>query len=417
MYVNIFFYSNMLKTKYKDVNLALLYTFLNVIHVILSDYIFKSLSYKYVEFFIMSFGFILIFYEGIFIKKMFVYIETIIITLLTELIGCQIVVAFLNISLEEMRGVGYIRNLVVIVCNIICSVFFIFILHLQKKIRFNLSTRKSIYILICFGIQIVACSVYNLTMIYNRTDLNQIFIVYVAISVLLDIYLLKIMMKMELKEETEQKIEYFQKQEALNAEYYADLAGNVNQLMALRNDYETELKKVYQFVGKDYHFSKQANLMRDTQQNVVVENIVATMRQRLESMGIQYDFNISIPKEVSIQALDLSSILTNLFDNAMEAIEKYRKTQSVGQGCDMVVNAGVTNDVLHICVENRKSQSDKVKKVGDSYVTTKTEKEIHGYGMKIIERIVKKYEGTMEVSYTDTWFKNQVRIPIIKKMI
>ena len=52
MYINVFFYSNMLKTKYKDASLALIYVFLNMIHIVLSDYVFKSYLFKYIECFV-----------------------------------------------------------------------------------------------------------------------------------------------------------------------------------------------------------------------------------------------------------------------------------------------------------------------------------------------------------------------------
>lgn len=417
MYINVFFYSNMLKTKYKDASLALIYVFLNMIHIVLSDYVFKSYLFKYIEYFIVSFGFLMIFFEGKTIKKILVYCEMNAIILFTELISCQIVFGALGITADGMREMSVLRILVMVICNIGCGFFAIIILHLQKKVKFTLSTQKLKYILACFGIQIVACSLYNVFMLYTHTKINQFFVIYVAVSVFMDIYLLNVMAKMEIKEETEQKIIYFQKQELINAEYYVELADRVNHLVELRSNYEGELRSVYQTIGKEYAHHEQKeeeNQSADKEQkNILVENIISGVKQRLDYQGISYYFDFSIPKDVPIQVLDLSSILSNLFDNAIEAIVKWKESNLGLNGPEFVARAEVNDQNLQIIVENRKNPNEKIKKLGENYITSKSDQQVHGYGMKIIGRIVDKYEGTMEVSYTDTWFKNCITIPLL----
>ena len=48
----------------------------------------------------------------------------------------------------------------------------------------------------------------------------------------------------------------------------------------------------------------------------------------------------------------------------------------------------------------------------DIFITTKENKEAHGYGMQIIKRIAKKYNGTMEVEYDETSFVNKVTLKV-----
>lgn len=412
MYINIFFYSQLLKTKYKDWMLALIYVMLNFIHMILSDYVFHSAVYKYVEFFVLTFCFVFLLYQGSFLKKIFAYIEINMIILFVELVSCQIVFAGMRVPIEQMQSLNPFRNYVMIICNIATSILCVSIIHIQKRTRFTLSIKKAAQILICFLLQILAGSIYNLVMVYNKLDSNQVFAFYITFSIVLDMYLLKVMAKMEIKEETERKIEYFQKQEMINTEYYANLAKHVNQLEQLRNDYEDELQKVYEIVGKEYQRSTRKDTIVSENQNIIVENIIAGVQRQLEQMQIDYKLEISIPKDIPIQALDLSSILTNLFDNAIEALGKCKAFQKESQEYDLIVKAQIVEGYLSIMVKNRKSKQEKVKKIGDSYITTKSEKQVHGYGMKIIERIVKKYNGTMEVRYTDIWFQNQLRIPL-----
>lgn len=393
--------------------LAFLYTILNIIHLVLSDYIFKSFTYKYIEYFIVSFGFLVIFYEGKLLKKILVYCELNAIILFTELISCQIVFGALGLSENDMREMSVIRILVMVSCNIGCGLLAILILHLQKKVKFSLSFQKLKYILLGFGLQIVGCSFYNILMINEHISINAYFIIYIAISMFLDLYLLNVMAKVEIKEETEQKIIYFQKQEQTNTMYYAQVANNINHLVELRTEYETELQKVYRTIGKEYSTNRvigETNV-RNEEKHILVDNILAGLKQRLEYQGISYKLDFNIPKDIAVEALDLSSILTNLFDNAIEAIEKCDKVNTQGEEYDLNAKAEVCDGKLQIRVKNRKNPNEKIKKRGSYYVTSKKDQQAHGYGMKIIERIVGKYHGTMEVDYTDVWFENQITIP------
>jgi hypothetical protein len=58
--------------------------------------------------------------------------------------------------------------------------------------------------------------------------------------------------------------------------------------------------------------------------------------------------------------------------------------------------------------ENIKSVSNKINKLEDKYITSKQDSSAHGYGMQIIERIAKKYNGEMNATYSSESFRNTV---------
>ena len=64
---------------------------------------------------------------------------------------------------------------------------------------------------------------------------------------------------------------------------------------------------------------------------------------------------------------------------------------------------------LVIEVENIKSPNQRVIAIHNKYISSK-EKTGHGYGLLIIKRIAEKYDGRMEISYTENWFKNKVTL-------
>ena len=48
-------------------------------------------------------------------------------------------------------------------------------------------------------------------------------------------------------------------------------------------------------------------------------------------------------------------------------------------------------------------------------VTTKKEKEFHGYGLKSIQYTANKYEGAVSMNVEDNWFELKVLIPMGQK--
>ena len=48
----------------------------------------------------------------------------------------------------------------------------------------------------------------------------------------------------------------------------------------------------------------------------------------------------------------------------------------------------------------------------DLPVTTKKDKDYHGYGLKSIRRTVKKYDGFVTISTEDDWFSLKILIPL-----
>ncbi len=112
-----------------------------------------------------------------------------------------------------------------------------------------------------------------------------------------------------------------------------------------------------------------------------------------------------MPREF-IEDKDLVIILTNLLDNAIESSMKSEK-KSIEFSLYTLNGSYVVLKVINSCDEAplvRKGQ----------LITKKDNQEIHGYGVKNIQRVVKRYNGmTMwEYSEIDKQFKFLITIPI-----
>jgi len=91
-----------------------------------------------------------------------------------------------------------------------------------------------------------------------------------------------------------------------------------------------------------------------------------------------------------ISDVDLSILIGNLLDNAIEAAQKFAEGRMVA--IEIYEESGSTT----IIVENTISES--VMKNNHTFVTTKQDKSMHGFGMISIRDIVNKYRGSIEYS-------------------
>ena len=57
-----------------------------------------------------------------------------------------------------------------------------------------------------------------------------------------------------------------------------------------------------------------------------------------------------------------------------------------------------------MCIRDRNYQ-------GGAFITTKRDKEFHGYGLKSIRYTVNKYDGAVSIDTKENWFDLKILIP------
>lgn len=110
---------------------------------------------------------------------------------------------------------------------------------------------------------------------------------------------------------------------------------------------------------------------------------------------------VKIPEQSLISAFDINIILSNLLDNAITAAEK-----SDEKYLNIDINANAS--LLYISIEN--SYNGIVKEHQGTFFTLKEDKQLHGYGLKNVKRIVKKYNGTMNTTYSESRFCTNIML-------
>ena len=107
-----------------------------------------------------------------------------------------------------------------------------------------------------------------------------------------------------------------------------------------------------------------------------------------------------------INTVDLYAILGNALDNAMEAVEKFKHQEK--RQIDVLIYRQQNFLVMNIM----NPLKGELVYEEELPVTTKGDKSFHGFGLKSMKYMVKKYDGFLSVSTEDGCFSLKILIPI-----
>jgi len=119
--------------------------------------------------------------------------------------------------------------------------------------------------------------------------------------------------------------------------------------------------------------------------NMVIDSILNYKLGEARNKDIKIETSINIPEKLSVEAFDLSAILGNLLDNAIEACCFAKVNRQI------TVSLDYDKNILFITVAN--TFDDTKAPIGQDFKTSKKDKENHGYGLQSVRRCVEKYRG------------------------
>jgi hypothetical protein len=133
--------------------------------------------------------------------------------------------------------------------------------------------------------------------------------------------------------------------------------------------------------------------------NKYVDSILNYKIKDAKTDGIDVDVDIQIPEEFNIEPFDISVILGNLLDNAVEAVRNID---------DKKIDIDMKMDKSVLFIKTSNHYTGKIKEHNHYIKSTKQATEKHGLGLKSIENSIKKYNGIMDIDYSENMFEVNV---------
>lgn len=233
----------------------------------------------------------------------------------------------------------------------------------------------------------------------------RLMILNAFVGIFLNLYLFYLLDSFAENKELKYRITLYEKQEKLNYEYYAKQADNYTTAMSVLHDIRKHVR-VLEELGQGeecLEMRKYANdfenmlspllrkyYCRNAILNIIInEKMDFCVRNEIEFLAevgaIEIDF---------MEPTDITTVFGNLLDNALEACKGSEKSR-------VILKGGYFNSLIYIQLFN--SYSGKPR--WDSRGFPLSDKgEQHGIGLRNVEKILKKYNGSMEFSMEDGMF-------------
>ena len=130
--------------------------------------------------------------------------------------------------------------------------------------------------------------------------------------------------------------------------------------------------------------------------NFIVDTLINAKYKVVKEQNIEFRSKIIVPDEMRIDEADICILLGNALDNAIEAISKVERK---------ILEVSIVYKVGKLTIGIKNTYSGEVyKNHKDDFVSTKNDRENHGIGMKLVKKVIEKYDGFLDTQYDDLFF-------------
>lgn len=170
--------------------------------------------------------------------------------------------------------------------------------------------------------------------------------------------------------------------------------------MALVKDGKSD--KALQIMENNLNWLEEMNSNIINSGNPIVDAILQAKLHIAKDKNISLQISTKLAEEITIDELELGIVLGNALDNAIEAIEKNIDKNKKYISLTLMS----TDDRISISVSNPVEEDIDTERL----ITSKDDKEKHGYGIKSIKAIVQKYDGIVSFSCENRVFNVSINM-------
>lgn len=286
---------------------------------------------------------------------------------------------------------------------LLCTKFLYFavtqcILWFRKKDSYHFKINEWIIVISALLITLLIwISMYIVTLSNSITNFIFLFVTLLLASLNAIIFLFIQKMSHSNQKETEKELLQFQLQQ--EQKEMRNLEHQYQEISILRHDFQNKVQCIYtmleqnnyedarRYTEKFLKAEHKAAKPRIRSSNSVLN---AIMNEKIEKAE-QYQIEISCRVTIRIPEYleyDLSILLANLLDNAIEACQNNTIPSQI------IVVITETAGYFRIAVKNTIQES--VLETNQKLESRKKDKAHHGFGLKSVRKIVEKYQGSME---------------------
>jgi sensor histidine kinase regulating citrate/malate metabolism len=319
---------------------------------------------------------------------------------------------FFGIGTDTLEVYGNNRVLYIVLAKLVQFFLIFFVVRLSRWRQSRDSLIESVPLLMCQVFSIFICYLMYLAVHNEATRLTWSFVIgavgILYINIIIFLYVERVKEVSEMRRQNELadlqyqlKVDYFnqiKEDQADTRALWHDIKKYLNTMNELisRNDIDhareciTHVQDLFNGIGNVVDVG-----------NTVISAVLNASIQKARRMNIETTLDIRVKPDLNISAADLSVIVGNTVDNAVEAcaeLEEGQKKISI-----QLIQKGA---LLYYEIKNPYKKQDP-----ESDEEEKNPK-LHGYGLKNVRRCIDRYKGTMNIHSSDTHFVVSIHMNI-----
>lgn len=233
-----------------------------------------------------------------------------------------------------------------------------------------------------------------------------------VIMLLIDVGVWKLVSVLEKSKKAKEELAIQNQLATVQIESQQEIRAMYEQMRALKHDMKSHLytvsgllelgeyEKAKEYIGQMEKSAKEGDFVQT--KNPVIDALLMSKRAIASKEMIQVEVTTNLTTELLIRDYDLTIILGNLYDNAVDACRRIEKNsrwiriQLVSTPSDFMLV--FKNPVAKNQTENR------------DWKSTKSDGNLHGYGIKNINKTVALYDGYCSRTIENGIFSCQIRM-------
>lgn len=315
-----------------------------------------------------------------------------------------LVMNILSFDSSQLMQYGLERICYVVIAKLLNAIVILVVVTVFGQKRTNMRIKSSIPLLVCQLISIYICQVFY----QSAAQTQEILISYVF--VLLGLLYINVTMilyveNLAISSNSKQKAALAEQNFELQKAYYEAVQSDQSKTHALWHDFKKYVLAIEAIssTGNEEAVRENVALIKNTfsqignlvdvgnqEVNVILNHCV----QKAQMQDIHVMLDVSVPPQLDISAIDLSVIIGNTFDNAIEECQRMLLAER-----RISVELRHRNGMLLYVIENP-CLINPVKKHGL----------IHGYGLRNVQSCVEKYHGSLITEKECGHFQVSIRL-------
>lgn len=338
------------------------------------------------------------------------------------IISIKININLVGINETISNNADFYKLYYIILARAIEIIIFYTYNKINKKIK-NYKKEYSYYLsTILINIMLIMIIyIFIIRILYFKFDIESIVGIKVILSLILIIVAYNIIFILFLKnifekKKKDQKEELLEEKIKIYYQYYLKIKEESERIQSLKHDMKNHIICIKNIVNSNenamvYIENIETILTSDKNRiaktgNIFLDLILEEKLENCKKNKIDFGINIyNIEKIKFIEPIDICSIFSNIIDNAIEASMKINNFTE--RKIDLRGN--IVNNFFVIRIENNKK--NKILKNKDIFMTDKLGS-IHGLGLKSVKMAVDKYNGKINIDYTENTFCVKIILPI-----